>query len=497
MLWCNALLQIFVNMGKDIGHAITIAALGNLIFKGIVGAIVSCENIQNRKNKDALETTTNIAVDFWNFLILLMLMAFVFFPMKNSGLLQHQEERGNVVYIVRWRPVLSHLVTDNYGVLCLDNTCKTNNLTTLPRKRPCDVFAVLVPELLAGPLQPTMPITITGASVPPLLRSPPSVRKQPTEGTAAADKMANMGIVGSVAAPEADAGFPPASVDAAKAGVQGLGGIGEEEDDDDEEESLTPEEKEQADHVKTVQAVIAAAEGAGFTFSGTTRWLAAEAYVNNKKLFDDADVDITECIKQGFKVINSTRVNEKIAALKRAEEAAVTTYKGGLSQEAIGDEEEEEEEEVVYSDDEYDGLSKQTLDAKKEQIEIDLAVAEKKETVDPIRIAFRQFNKELITLKGSLEYDGKEKELTMIRDYYNERYFENEFVESLSVWQMQFMAAMWNAEIEKRVLPSTIKDLRKNLRKVKSALQDIKMEQMQKQEDKKSDIEDRADKMSF
>ena len=114
----------------------------------------------------------------------------------------------------------------------------------------------------AGPLQPTMPIT--GASVPPLLRSPPSVRKQPTEGTAAADKMANMGIV-----PEADAGFPPASVDAAKAGVQGLGGIGEEEDDE-EEDYLTPEEKEQADHVKTVQAVIAAAVGAGFTFSEKT-----------------------------------------------------------------------------------------------------------------------------------------------------------------------------------------------------------------------------------
>ena len=120
------------------------------------------------------------------------------------------------------------------------------------------------------PLQPTMPITITGASVPPLLRSPPSVRKQPTEGTAAADKMANMGIVGSVAAPVADASvIPPASVDAAKAGVQGLGGIGEEEDDE-EEDYLTPEEKEQADHVKTVQAVIAAAVGAGFTFSEKT-----------------------------------------------------------------------------------------------------------------------------------------------------------------------------------------------------------------------------------
>ena len=297
--------------------------------------------------------------------------------------------------------------------------------------------------------------------------------------------MSNMGIVGPVAAPEADASAATATAKKPAAAV-GLGGIGEEEDD--EEEDLTPEEKTKAEHIKKVEAVIAATEGAGFTFN-KTRWMAAETFLNNKDIFDNAVVDITDCVKEGRREISLNLVKAKLAELRNAaEEAAVTTYKGGLSQEAIGDEEEEEEEEeVVYSDDEYDGLSKQTLDAKKEQIEIDLAVAEKKETVDPIRIAFRQFNKELITLKGSLEYDGKEKELTMIRDYYNERYFENELVESLSVWQMQFMAAMWNAEIEKRVLPSTIKDLRKNLRKVKSALQDIKMEQMQKQEDKKSD----------
>merc|ERR1712194_438306 len=45
-------------------------------------------------------------------------------------------------------------------------------------------------------------------------------------------------------------------------------------------------------------------------------------------------------------------------------------------------------------------------------------------------------------------------ELEMIRDYYNEQYFEKDFVASLSVWQMEYMVAMWNAEIEKRVLPS-------------------------------------------
>jgi hypothetical protein len=75
----------------------------------------------------------------------------------------------------------------------------------------------------------------------------------------------------------------------------------------------------------------------------------------------------------------------------------------------------------------------------------------------------------------------------MIRDYYNEHYFEKDFVESLSMWQMQYMEAMWKAEIEKRQLPATIKEHTKNLSKVKSALHTIKFEQMQKQEDKKSD----------
>ena len=108
------------------------------------------------------------------------------------------------------------------------------------------------------------------------------------------------------------------------------------------------------------------------------------------------------------------------------------------------------EEDAAESDDEFGGMSKQTLDAKLEQLTIELAVAEEKEKLDPIRIAFRQFNKELKSLKGSLQYDGKAKELKMIRDYYNERYFEEEFTESLSVWQLKYMSDMFLAEIEKR-----------------------------------------------
>jgi len=212
-------------------------------------------------------------------------------------------------------------------------------------------------------------------------------------------------------APAADdaAGAPPAFSGAAAAGVPGLG-VGEDDDDDDEDEYLSPEERAKAEHVKKVEAVITDAEAAGFTFMGKTRWLAAEAYVNNKKLFDDAGLDITVCIQQGAKAINSKRVNAKVAELAAVEALVVTSYQGGLSQEAIGEDESEEEEEKAESDDdEYDGVSKQTLDAKHEALTIELKIAEKKDKDDPIRLAFREFNRELITLKGSLQYDGKAK----------------------------------------------------------------------------------------
>jgi len=256
--------------------------------------------------------------------------------------------------------------------------------------------------------------------------------------------------------------------------------------DDSDDDELTPEEKEKAELVKNINEVVARAKGQGYTFSkGETT--AAAAFLDAKDLFDADGLDITVCANDKKK-ITVTAVTVKVTELRAAAAAVVTTYQGGLSQENIGDEDEDEEEEdAAESDDEYGGLSKQSLDAKLEQLTIELAVAEKKEKMDPIRLAFRLFNKELITLKGSLQYDGKAKELTMIRDYYNEQYFEKDFVASLSVWQMEYMAAMWNAEIEKRALPSTIKDLRKHLGKVTSALRDIKFEQMEKQDAKKTE----------
>ena len=374
------------------------------------------------------------------------------------------------------------LMSDSQADRAMDNLSQGSEagVTTAPAVNP-----TLARAKGAAPLKPIVPSPITGAP----LKEPPSAMRQPTGGTAAAAQMDKLGLAPTSAdAPAADdaAAGPPAFSGAAAAGVPGLGGGVGEDDDDDEEEYLTPEERAKAEHVKEVEAVITDAEAAGFTFMAKSRWLAAEAYVNNQKLFDDAGVDITVCIQQGAKAINSKRVNAKVAELAAVEHLVVTTNQGGLSQEAIGEDESEAEEEVAESDDEYDGVSKQTLDAKHEQLTIELRIAEKKEKDDPIRLAFREFNRELITLKGSLQYDGKAKELTVIRDYYNEQYFDKDFVANLSVWQMEYMVAMWNAEIEKRTLPSTIKDLRKHLGKVTSALREIKFEQMEKQDAKRS-----------
>ena len=59
-------------------------------------------------------------------------------------------------------------------------------------------------------------------------------------------------------------------------------------------------------------------------------------------------------------------------------------------------------------------MSKQTLESKKEQFEVDLAIAEAKADESPeskyggpVKIAFREYNKELLTYKNSSVYDDK------------------------------------------------------------------------------------------
>ena len=237
---------------------------------------------------------------------------------------------------------------------------------------------------------------------------PPKPRLQPSGTAQLAETMSNTHF----GAPAA-AAVPSGSASGTAVSAAGGGGkAGEEDTDDESDDELNEEQQAKVAHVKKVEVVIFDAKAAGFTFSNQTGWSAAEAYVNNEHLFDDAGVNITECVKEGKKQINLKQVEEKLAELRAAvEEAAVAPYAGGLSQELIGESESEEEEEEEESEDEFNGLSKQTLESKKEQLEIDIGVAEAKKDDGrfggPVKIAHRKFNKELVSFKNSPVYDAK------------------------------------------------------------------------------------------
>eukprot|EP00947_MAST-08B_sp_MAST-8B-sp1_P000073 g73.t1 len=86
-----------LSMLKDIIHAISIAALGTLLFKGIVGLIIRMENIVELDVKERRETATNIFLDYWNFLVMLLLLALCYFPVARSGLLAHMTTMNKTV----------------------------------------------------------------------------------------------------------------------------------------------------------------------------------------------------------------------------------------------------------------------------------------------------------------------------------------------------------------------------------------------------------------
>jgi hypothetical protein len=105
---------------------------------------------------------------------------------------------------------------------------------------------------------------------------------QPSIGTAMAQNMSNVHVAAPAAAPAPSASATAAPACGNAAGMEKSGPsastIGEETDEESEHE-LTPEEQKNAEHVKKVEAVIAAAEAAGFTF-GKSKWMAAETFFN-------------------------------------------------------------------------------------------------------------------------------------------------------------------------------------------------------------------------
>ena len=220
---------------------------------------------------------------------------------------------------------------------------------------------------------------------------------QPSVGTAMAQKIGGMQVAEAAAALEPAA--PSGSASSGPAGEPAAASkhaLDDEDETDEDEEQLTPEEQKNAEHVKNVNSVIAAAEAAGFTF-GKTKWVAAETFVNNKEIFDDAGVDVTECVFEGRKEISLNQVKSKLAELRKAAEEKkrqqAMVPKQDESQfdfdESESDEEGEGEEEE--EDEDYTAFSEAQLNARVAEMKTDLAIKMKQHDVGPVKAVLREY----------------------------------------------------------------------------------------------------------
>ena len=308
---------------------------------------------------------------------------------------------------------------------------------------------------------------------------------QPSVGTAMAQKMSNVHVAAPAAAPAPSASAATAT---AKKPAAAAAGVSDEDATDEESEhELTPEEQKNAEHVKNVEAVIAAAEAAGFTF-GKTKWVAAETFVNNKKIFDDAGVDVTECVFEGRKEISLNQVKSKLAELRAAAQQAAIAVHGGMSQAFDNDSEDEKSQsEDEMSEDGYEGMSKAQLESRKAYLTTEIAVAEAKLKKNPVKIAYREQKKKVLDseVEKGEEFEEYKQKYEEIKHFYNENFLGPKKWDDFNVFQMEYFQAMLAAEIEKRELPVFIKDASKDLKNVNIAIEQINFEEFQRKNAKK------------
>ena len=244
--------------------------------------------------------------------------------------------------------------------------------------------------------------------------------------------------------------------------------IGEETDEESEHE-LTPEEQKNDEHVKNVEAVIAAAEAAGFTF-GKTKWVAAETFVNNKDTFDDAGVDITECVFEGRKEISLNQVKSKLAELraaaeeKKRQQAMVPKQDESQFDFDESESEEEGEGEEEEDDEDYTALSEAQLNARVAEMKTDLAIKMKQHDVGPVKAVLREYKDALKSDKGLTrdEMLTRKQKCIIIKTYFTEDLREKEYDE----FQYQMLSELCAAEVTKKRLPDEIDSLEKKIEKV-------------------------------
>ena len=308
-----------------------------------------------------------------------------------------------------------------------------------------------------------------------------------------AQKMGGMQVAEAAAALEPAA--PSGSASSGPAGEPAAASkhaLDDEDETDEDEEQLTPEEQKNDEHVKNVEAVIAAAEAAGFTF-GKTKWVAAETFVNNKEIFDDAGVDVTECVFEGRKEISLNQVKSKLAELRAAAQqaaaAAIAVHGGGMSQAFDGDSDEDEKSQSgdEMSEDGYDSMSKAQLEARKAYLTTEIAVAEAKLKKNPVKIAYREQKKKVLDseVEKGEEFEEYKQKYEEIKHFYNENFLDPKKWDDFNVFQMEYFQAMLAAEIEKRELPVFIKDASKDLKNVNIAIEQINFEEFQRKNAKK------------
>ena len=293
---------------------------------------------------------------------------------------------------------------------------------------------------------------------------------QPSVGTAMAQKMSNVHVAAPAAAPAAPSGS--ASGTAEKPAAASKHALDDEDATDEESEhELTPEEQANADHIAHVNSVIAAAEAAGFTF-GKTKWVAAETFVNNKEIFDDAGVDVTECVFEGRKEISLNQVKSKLAELRAAAEERkrqqAMVPKQDESQfdfDESGSEEEGKDE--TEEEGEFAALSEAQLNARVAEMKTNLAIKMKQHDVGPVKAVLREYKDALKTDK-SLTRDEmltRKQKCIIIKTYFTEDLREKEYDE----FQYQMLSELCAAEVTKKRLPDEIDSLEKKIEKAEEA----------------------------
>ena len=296
---------------------------------------------------------------------------------------------------------------------------------------------------------------------------------QPSVGTAMAQKMSNVHVAAPAAALEPAA--PSGSASSGPAGEPAAASKhaldDEDETDEESEHELTPEEQKNDDHIAHVNSVIAAAEAAGFTF-GKTKWVAAETFVNNKDTFDNAGVDVTECVFEGRKEISLNQVKSKLAELRKAAEEkkrqqAMVPKQDESQFDFDESESEEERKDEKEEEGEFAALSEAQLNARIADMKTDLALKEKQAEVGPVKAVLREYKDALKTDK-SLTRDEmltRKQKCIIIKTYFTEDLREKEYDE----FQYQMLSELCAAQVMKKRLPDEIDSLEKKIEKAEEA----------------------------